>query len=513
MEKESQVMDWQHQTDSVAAVHAAREAGCRRILLTIPTGGGKTRVAVRLSENELAEGGKVSLYTNRKLLIEQTAIVFGKAGLEHGIRAAEHGEDHDQDLQISSIQTESSRVLKRKTWKLHGATLVIVDEAHLQKADVAKELFRQHAEAGATIVGLTATPIDLAEMYDELIIGGTVSQLRNCGALVPAHHYGPDEPDLKHVGKITSGVDLTEKENAKAIMTPTIFARVLDSYHELNPGQKPAILFAPGVAESVWFAEQFHANGISAAHIDGEEIWMNGELVKSEQYTREKILRGSKDGSIKVLCNRFVLREGIDCPWLEHGILATVLGSLQSYLQVGGRLLRAAPDKEHATIQDHGGNWHRHGSLNADREWKLEYTAGIVAGLRVERMRAKKEKEPVRCPACARIIMTAKCPCGYVIQPGRKSRPVIQSDGRLKEMTGDIYRPHRVCRDPSMEQVWEKMYHRSRTGKGERTFRAAMALFAYENNWVYPDPAWRFMPTTELDHFRMVGEVPRERLT
>ena len=61
--------------------------------------------------------------------------------------------------------------------------------------------------------------------------------------------------------------------------------------------------------------------------------------------------------------------------------------------------------------------------------------------------------------------------------------------------------------------MWEKMYFRSRTKKGERTFRAAMALFARENYFQWPDPTWRFMPKREIDKYRLVSEVPREHLT
>ena len=51
-----------------------------------------------------------------------------------------------------------------------------------------------------------------------------------------------------------------------------------------------------------------------------------------------------------------------------------------------------------------------------------------------------------------------------------------------------------------------------RTEKGSRTFRAAMALFAQENNWGWPDPTWPLMPRAERDFFKLVKEVPRENL-
>ena len=38
-------------------------------------------------------------------------------------------------------------------------------------------------------------------------------------------------------------------------------------------------------------------------------------------------------------------REGIDMKWATFGILACIFGSLQSYLQAVGRLLRGCPER------------------------------------------------------------------------------------------------------------------------------------------------------------------------
>lgn len=502
---------WATQKKGVSETLEGLSQGWKKVCVTSPTGGGKTRIMGEIAYHYLSQEAKVVLYTNRTMLLEQTSNVFGGFGLDHGVRAPGHEDRRELNFQISSIQTEGSRVLRRKVWNLHDADLVLIDEAHQQTGDVTQKILRQHLEAGAAYVGFTATPIDLGNIYDHLVVAGTTSELRACGALVPCLHYGPDEPDLKHIGKVPLGQDLSEKQNRKAIMVPGIFGRVLEWFRKLNPDHKPTILFAPGVKESVWFAEQFEAAGISAAHIDGENVWVGGELVPSSRAIREEILSGSKSGDIKVVCNRFVLREGIDAPWLCHGIFATVFGALQSMLQSGGRLLRNDGKKGHVTLQDHGGNWWRHGSLNADRQWRLGETASMVSGLREERLRQKKDREPFRCPQCAKILSSMSCPCGFQVTAGKKSRPVVQSDGTLKPMSGDIYRPRRVTRIPNAAQVWERMYHRSI--KAGRTFRQAEALFAQENNWGWPPRDLPLMPTNELDWFRKVSEVPRERLT
>ncbi len=526
---------WLHQCRAISDILAAIKAGWRRICLTSPTGGGKTAIMARLASNYLWRDLKVVLYTNRRLLVDQLSANMESFGLYHGIRAAGHDHRLEEDLQIASIQTEGSRVLKSGRWQLHEADLVLIDEAHCNGGKVARTIMTMHGAHGAACVGFTATPIGLGDIYNHLIVAGTNSELRACGALVAADHYGPDEPDLKQIGRVAlaQGKDLTEKQNIKAIMVPGIFARVYQEWKRLYQAT-PAILFGPGVAESLWFAEEFHKKGETAAHIDSKEVWINGKTYRQCQNARQDALEGSRSGSIRLLSNRFVLREGVDCPWLHHGIFATVFGALQSYLQAGGRLLRAYPGMRRVIIQDHGGNWHRHGSLNADRQWDLAQRAGMIAGMREERLRAKKcwrcgaplvpgsngfckacgainESEPARCPQCQRIILGYKCPCGFEIQPGKKSRPVVQSDGTLKEMTGDIYQPRRLSRKPNNAKIWEKMYYRSR--RAGRTFRAAEALFAKENNWFYPPRDLPLMPIEIGDWFRKVRDVPVERLT
>lgn len=502
---------WPNQTYAIGEVARLRAEGYRRILVTGPTGSGKSTTMCEIIADERQQGRSAALYTNRKLLREQLSRVLTEHGIGHGIRASGAEEGLDSAVQVSSMPTEHSRVYRQKIWTLHPSSLVIIDEAHVQRGALAQRIMTDHLNAGATVVSFTATPLDIGGLYDVMVQAGTVSEMRAIGALVLADHYGPDEPDAKLIGKNKTG-EYEIDGKVRAIWTQTIFGRVLSEWHRLNPLQKPTILFAPGVPESLWFAEQFYANGISAAHIDGSSCWFDGQSYTSNRKARDGILDGVRDGSIKVVCNRFVLREGIDIPELEHGILATVFGSLQSYIQSGGRLLRACPKtgKTRAVIQDHGGNWWRHGSINADRVWKLGDTARLTNGLREERLMAKTEREPIVCPKCfaCRMDGAACWKCGYSHQ--RKSRLVVQEDGTLRERTGDIFKPRIVRYYDDTVSLWKKMFYRAR--HKSMTFRAAEGLFFVENHY-YPPRDLPLMPTTLEDWFRPVNSIPPERLT
>ena len=383
---------WPHQIRALANTTTALATGSRRVCVTAATGMGKTRMMLDLISWAQEQSWRIALYTNRRMLLSQTERVFEKNGFDVGIRAAGYDPALLRDIQICSTQTEISKVLKRGKRDIHPANLVIIDELHNQKGSKLEELLAMHYEQEAVMVGYTATPIDLGDMVDELLLCGTVSEGRACGALVAANTFAPDQPDLRQIKNYQVGVDLSEKDNAKAIMRPGIFGRVCESWKAHNPEQKATILFAPDVAGSIYFAEEFTKAGIRAAHIDGSDVWIDGEMHPNSQELRDYVSEQSKMGEIKVVCNRFVLREGIDWPWIECGILATVFGSLSSYIQSGGRLLRACPStgKQSALVLDHGGNWHRHGSLNEDRHWELGCTNTRLVGERMEKLREHK---------------------------------------------------------------------------------------------------------------------------
>ena len=503
---------WPHQNRCLNELAEAIASGQRKICVTSPTGGGKSRIVF---EHIIRANEPISLYTDRVMLKEQLARNMTEAGLSFGIRAAGHEEDW-ADVQICMIQSEVSRCVKGGR-TIHPAKQVIFDEAHKQVADTSIAIRELHGDV--IDIGVTATPLGIGHVYDHLIIAGTNSELRECGALVPAHTYGPDEPDTKWVGTVK--VDDGECGIAKSKrmeFAKRVFGSVVEHYHQYNPEQRPALLFAPGVPEAMYFCEQLTEAGIPTAHIDGKNCVIDGQVVATSPEVRDEIAARSLNGDIKVVTNRFVLREGIDWPWIYHGIFATVFGSLTSYLQSGGRILRAHPSLDRVVIQDHGGNWWRHGSLNANRDWKLEYTDRIVAGLREKNIREKKEPEPIVCVKCGACRLSgATCAkCGY--QYVQKSRVVLQKDGIMREMKGDIFRARRILSESQkIRDEWSGRVRAIRNSKKPTvqtmTFAQLDATFARDHNWQYAPRTCPSMPIKETDWFRPIKDVPMGELT
>ncbi len=500
---------WPNQIRARDLTAEAVAGGCKRMCVTSPTGTGKTYM--QLEQLELANSHAIgaALYTDRRMLLEQTEKRLKEHGFDFGMRAAGHEPALTRPIQLCMTQTELSQVYDRKQRPLHWGKRALVDEIHKQKGDGMMRIIGDTVNAGGCAICYTATPLDLSGVCDELIVAGNVSEGRACGALVGAYTMAPDEPDPYEIKNYRIGEDLSDADNHAAMMRPGIFGRVFEHWEKLNPDRKPTILFGPDVAGSLFFAEQFQSRGIRAAHIDGDKVWLDGEFHSTDQVMRDELSKESENGNLPIVCNRFVLREGIDWPWLEHGILACVFGSLTTYLQAGGRLLRSHPGKDRAVIQDHGGSWWRHGSLNSDREWSLGDTNRQIVSDRIERMRSKTDPEPIHCPQCNMIRLSGnKCPkCGYM--SGRKSRIVLQSNGTLTEKFGDIIRPRVVATEPTTMKKWEGIFWRMRKSRG--TFKQAEGLFRKEYDY-WPPRNLPLMPLYEEDWSRHVRDVPFSRL-
>lgn len=509
---------WDHQAQALADIATAIESGQTNICVTSPTGGGKSQIIFELIHDT---GSDVSLYTDRRMLLAQIAEGLDDEGIDYGMRAAGHEPALLRRIQLSMMQTEGSRSLGNGR-EVHPANLVIIDEAHKMAAETMAALDTEHLaiKPQRIKIGTTATPLGIGHFYDHLIVAGNNGELRECGALIPAYHYGPDEPDTKWIGKVQvdggeCGI-INKKRNEYA---HRVFGRVLEHIPKYNPELRPMLLFAPGVEQSKWFAQELTRHGIPSAHIDGSEIWVDDMELDPTDENRAMIAERSKSGDIKCVCNRFVMREGINWPWLYHGIFATVFGSLTSYIQAGGRLLRNDPSLPgQVVIQDHGGNWHRHGSLNADRDWDLGYNDRIMQGLRKSRMQNKEEFEPIVCPKCSACRLDGpEChACGY--RHRGRVRSVMQKDGSLREMRGDIYRaPRRIEPSERAKSDWVNRVRGIRKSKKETvvkmTFAQAEVGFARDHKWLYPPRGLPEMPIDPADWFRPIQKVPKERLT
>lgn len=445
-----------HQSRGLNAFWASYDHGERNICLTGPCGTGKTFLTTLIIHEAARRGLRVNFITHRKLLLAQTSKVFIEEGLPHGIRAAEYEPDLDQLIQLSSRDTEISRCVQSKRMSPVMADIVIIDEAHVNKAGEILALLEMQRKMrpDMCVVGLTATPVDIWHMYSHLIKFASNSEMRisTPPLHLPCRVFAPDVMDISMLKRNKTGEFEDGKENpwSDTKTAPTIFGRVLPHYRAYNPDQRPAMLFAPSVASSLYFVDLFIANGIPAAHIDGECIY-RGERNPdgtqkvdrtTEPKERENVFDDLRSGKIKVLSNRYVLSAGVDLPEVYHLILATPFGSLTTYLQVVGRVQRAHKSLPgHVVIQDHGGSVIRFGHPDLDRDWKVgDSWQDFVKDNDIEdqvtqpEKNAEENREEILCE-CGQYRMGGPvCPnCGK--SAPKRHLMVLQLNGTLKPLT------------------------------------------------------------------------------
>jgi len=534
---------WPHQELGIGATITAIERGIRTICLSSPTGAGKSTMLQKLCEWAVAREWTAAVFTNRKLLTTQLARGLHNAGIHVGVRAAdfESWTDPYAPVQICSMPTEVHRVLRKRAkamqrmateeeahadHSLFPANIVFIDEVHMCASSRMVEIAEEYKQKyGAYIVGITATPLGVSHMLEELIVAGNTSQLRACGALVAARCVEPMVLDLSKVyrSKHEIPTQAAMEKETKHIWTQHVVGSIYEHWKQQNPDGKQSLGFAPGVKESLGMAMEFHKHGVNAAHISGSGLFVDGKEYKSaSQEARDDIFARSKSGEVPMIWNRFVLREAIDLPWIECLSLACPIRSLLSYVQTVGRGLRASPStgKESCVIIDHAGNIRLHGSPNMDRdkEWRIYYheredkiTADRVNSLRAENP-DKNDPEPITCPKCGTMRRSgAECHhCGH--SHPTSIRYILQEDGSLVP-SSDSFMPRRQTKMfNNTAKKWEQCYFRMRNAKKtEPTFGQVRALFIHENHYCPPD-GLPFMPKHNLDWTRKVKAVPMDRL-
>jgi len=440
----------QYQVDFLEAIRERRRQNNEPVLAVGPCGSGKSLLMEMMARFEYEAGGQTLVLAHRQLLVDQLAADYEESGIPYTVIAEGYGKpDLSQPVIVASLQMLYSRVVQRAKLEMPTPTLVLVDEAHNQTGNMFRSvIFGSKSSTtsqagvftkGAYVVGFTATPLFAAKsrsVYTHLEEIASYSLLRKERMHQVIRCYGPNEVDTASLGSVNTSGEYSEKKVEE--YAQNLFGSAFDEYYKLNEQQRPAILFAPSVATSKWFAHEFTRQGVPFAHVDGSHCLLpngKGGLDKfdSGRSVRQDMLQAHREGDIKGIANRFVLREAINLPWAYHAIIVTVPG-LANYLQMVGRLQRFWPEYESKIMQEHGGLFWRWGSPNINRDWRLNQTHLDAAYARMEALRAGETPEPIRCPKCSGYRNAGKsCPhCGYV-SGSNLVRRVITKSGRLKK--------------------------------------------------------------------------------
>lgn len=394
------------------AVDAIRSAlgRHRAVCLAAQVGSGKTVIACEIIRRVLDRGNRALFLVHRVELVEQARDRLRAFDIEAGIIKAGFAEDRAQPVQVACIPT----LIRRE---FPPAELVIFDECHHAVSESWLRVLAHYRDAGAWILGITATPqrLDgkpLGEAFETIIEPVTTRELIDDGYLIEPVVYAP--PSIDRRGLKVQGGDFALPQLAERMQKLT--ASITDYWSD-HAGDR-TLCFAVNIAHSQRIAEALIDVGARVAHIDGG----------TPPGRRALVNRMFRVGEFDVVTQCQVWTEGFDLPELDTLIVARPTKSLGLHRQMIGRVMRPAPGKDGAIVLDHAGNHHEHGAITAEIEWSLD---------------GKPKREgvaPVRtCSTCFAIIPLASrtCPeCGAELDEDVEP-PKVENPGELERLATD----------------------------------------------------------------------------
>lgn len=403
-----------YQATAVTEIRSAVALGDRRLMVQMPTGAGKTKLAGALIEGSRRKQKRLVFTVPAISLIDQTVEAFYADDIRDiGVIQADHEKtDETQPIQVASVQTLAKRGVP-------DCDVVMVDEAH-RLYQVIVEWMKRAQMSAIPFIGLSATPWTkgLGKLYQRLIVGTTTQELIDKGWLVPFNVFAPSHPDLRGV-RLVAG-DYHEGDLSNVMIKDGLVADIVSTWKE-KAEQRPTICFAVDRAHAAKLCERFEQAGVGAAYMD-----CNTPLT-----VRQEIRRKFKTGAVKVVCNVDVIGIGVDWPEIACISYCRPTKSEIRFVQNIGRGLRTSDGKSDLLILDH-----------SDTHLRLGFVTEIAFdGLHEGKEKPARKSDSVRlpkeCKSCGYLQPhgSLKCPnCG---SEAARTAPILEySEAELQKFNG-----------------------------------------------------------------------------
>jgi len=378
--------------------------GSRSVLITVPTGGGKTHIMGELIANvtypEIDSGKKarVLVLVHRDELLQQ-AIEKISAHLNKKVTVGKvnsETKEMEADVVFAMVGSLVGHLdeLQKASEKVGYIKYVFTDEAHHAYAKSWGKIYdkvKEWNDGDWYHAGVTATPMrlnaneKLSDVFPKISFAISIFDLISSEYLVPFKGITVGTKSLDNLSEIApknEGQDFQDAELDDQLSKDIPFLMtVVSSYLKHAKGRK-AIVFCAGQGEAEAMSRLFNMNHIKSGYIHG-----NMKLKE-----RRENIRMYGDGRLDVLCNCMVLAEGFDETSVNAVLLARPTRSLALYIQMLGRGLRLHEGKKDCVVIDFHG-------ISEVEELSFRKLAdvlefyGMTVAAKVSRKRKKKKED------------------------------------------------------------------------------------------------------------------------
>lgn len=388
-----------YQQDIIDRVRSSIAEGNKRIILQLPTGGGKTRIASEIIDLTTKKNKRALFTCHRQTLVLQAFEAIGRPSATSVSMGSSGAYDPDLPIQIGMLQTLKSRIGKHGKAYLRELDIIILDEVQYGATSTMQtQLYETYPDT--ITIGLSATPCTSdgyrLPNWDDVVSVVQTVDLVDMGFLMNPICFAPSKPDLSKV-TVRQG-DYAVDELAEIMDKPRLVTNVVETYEEFARGKK-ALVFAVNIRHAEHIAESFQQAGHAVGVLHS----------KQSKAMRTMMIEEFANDDIRVLVSVDALSVGFDEPSAEVAILARPTKSVPYYLQQVGRVLRLHDSKENAMILDMGNCIANCGHPLKKRDFTKVKPAG-----------RNKPNQPAEIKECDN--------CGSLLDEDNKSRTVHEDE-------------------------------------------------------------------------------------
>ena len=313
------------------------------VLGVMATGLGKTICFVELMQRH---PGRCLVIAPQIDLVDQAAAkIAAVTGEAPGIERAEFRSNETEfgrsRFVVGSKQTLCGR--GNRFERLRDISLVVYDEAHTAATKQTKRILDHYRNAGALMLGVTATPNrndgkSLAELFGHCAYEYGILDAIEDGWLVrpEAKCCRVASLDLSEVRTKGKNGDFREGDLAKAMEDDRVCLEIA-AITAAEIGDDRTVVFCASVEEASAVAQTLRCQyGIRADYVCSDQKRLSAG-------DRAQRMRAFRKGDLQVLTNVGIVTTGVDIPEISHIVMARPTRSVALYTQCIGRATRPLP--------------------------------------------------------------------------------------------------------------------------------------------------------------------------